>query len=635
MSKKSKKSISTRTKSNRNGSLSFTSLESRQLLAGISFDAATGQVTVDGSAGNDVVRVMEDTGTTTVIFTGLETRSFDTANVSEIVFFGRNGDDWFRNDSSTSSKAFGQNGDDTLIGGSADDRLRGGTGSDRLYGMNGNDFIAGDDDNDFGWGGSGSDRLFGGRGVDRMSGEDGNDFMGGGDGDDNLYGGRGNDKVYGNSGNDRLFGELGDDLISGDDDNDSLYGGEGNDSMYGQNGDDSCDGGAGDDRILGGSGDDHLLGNVGMDVLFGQSGDDSLNGGDDNDRVNGDDGNDDVGGGNGDDHLSGGRGLDRLFGQNGRDRLNGDDDNDDLYGGLDDDILRGGVGNDDYFGDSSDTTFDDADDYASDGDFEVRAAISNLDTVNQTFTLLGLNVSYANAAVRTELVDGKFVKVEGALNGNSVTAYEIEAEDENSQENFEARGAISNLNTTAMTFDFLGLVVDYSSAAVPQTLANGQLVEVEGTLQGNTVIAHSVGDDSHRGGGLNDVDGTMEIEGAIAGFDAQSKTFTLLGININFSTAQVYGQLGNGVLVKVDGSFANGTLTARQVEMEEPDDNDENIRARGQVSNLDSTQQTFEFLGFTVDYSQADVDDAFANGDSVEIRGWLENGTITADRVRA
>ncbi len=623
-----------RNKFSRKNELQFVNLETRNLLAGISFDSTTGIVTVDGSNGPDAVRVTQTATNTTVVFANLDNQSFSNSQVTSIVFLGRSGDDWFRNDTSIDSLVYGHDGNDTLVGGSGNDRMRGGNGNDRMYGNGGNDFIVTDNGDDFASGGSGNDRMFGGSGRDRLYGDDNNDYISSGEDDDFSDGGSGDDQLFGNLGNDSLYGGSGNDEISGQDGDDYISGDDGDDKLYGNNGDDRMIGGNSSDRMAGGSGNDRMFGGFGIDVLFGQDGEDSLNGGDDNDRLFGDSGNDDLNAGSGDDYLRGGAGMDRLYGHNGRDDLGGDDDNDDLYGGPGDDILRGGRGNDDYFRDSSDLVFDDSDDYNADGDFEIRGTISNLNTLANTFTLLGLSVNYSSAALRTSLSNSAFVKVEGQFDSGNVTAHEIEFESDQSHHNFEARGIVSNLNSSAKTFTFLGFfTVNYGSSSVSSSLANGAVLEVEGTLSENSVSAHRVGNDSGGGGSQRDTNGAFELRAAVTDLNISTKTFKLLGVSINYSPAQVYGSFTNGSFVKVDGSYSSGTITARQVEIEVEDDRDENVRARGEIQNLNTSNSTFEFLGITVDYSNSRLETTIANGKSIELRGWFENGSIDAERI--
>jgi Ca2+-binding RTX toxin-like protein len=148
-------------------------LEDRQMcaVAAASFDAATGVLTIQGTAGNDYAGVNYDPvmqkgwvslggadapqvkPNPTFLFKG---------NLKQINFFGNDGNDTFVNNTSVACFADGGAGDDTLFGGAAADILFGGSGNDRLYGRGGNDTLHGDAGTDFLDGGDGNDVLVGG-----------------------------------------------------------------------------------------------------------------------------------------------------------------------------------------------------------------------------------------------------------------------------------------------------------------------------------------------------------------------------------------------------------------------------------------------------------------------------------------
>jgi Ca2+-binding RTX toxin-like protein len=66
-----------------------------------------------------------------------------------IYFSGYAGNDYFENRTALRSNAWGDAGDDTLIGGQAQDYLDGGAGNDKLYGGLGKDYLFGGLDNDY------------------------------------------------------------------------------------------------------------------------------------------------------------------------------------------------------------------------------------------------------------------------------------------------------------------------------------------------------------------------------------------------------------------------------------------------------------------------------------------------------
>ncbi len=306
----------------------------------------------------------------------------------------------------------GGDGNDSLIGGADDDTLIGDLGADQLYGGDGNDLL--DNRNDIGTGAS----------VNLAYGEAGNDTLLGGDGGETFTGGDGNDSLEGNAGNDWLEGNAGNDRLDGGASNDSLQGGDGDDTLLGGDGANTILTGLGNDTIRHGGGRDVITNEGGQDVLeireglsrddlyyarfganlhlrfrnaadeivivgrFNGAGDgasyvqtlrfadgtlvdltapdlkietvgtdanEALEGYNVGDFIQGTGGNDTIQGYAADDTLDGGAGNDlvygltgndRLFGGDGADRLEGGDGNDSAEGGAGDDTLLGDAGND-------------------------------------------------------------------------------------------------------------------------------------------------------------------------------------------------------------------------------------------------------------------------------------------------
>lgn len=597
-----------------NRDLSIEKLEPRQLLAGITFDA--GVISVEGTANADGAQVFNpQPDQVSVVIYGIEQQTFDAATVSKIVFTGHQGNDWFRNDTAIPTEAFGNAGNDKLIGGSGDDMLSGGNGNDQLLGNEGND------------------RLFGHQGLDHVFGDAGDDQIWTGSDDDFADGAAGRDELFGGWGRDHLKGGADDDLVSGEDHGDYLFGDDGNDLLLGAGDADFINAGAGNDDARGGPGNDAILGELGDDRLSGNEGDDRIHGNDGNDTISGGDGDDVLNGRQGDDILRGNAGFDLLRGQSGSDSLDGGDDADDLAGGSGVDQLNGGRGNDDFINATDDSITSDAADFSADGDFEIRGAVSNLNTAAKTFDLLGLTVSYATARLEGNFQNGSLVKAEGNFANGILTAHEVEIDNRTRQDNFEARGFVTNLDTQAKTFELFGILVNYSTAQVNTSLAEGVPVFVEGNLSSQVVTAREI----YPGNGQDDdnqVDRNFELRGVVTNLDEVNQTFELLGVKVDYSIAFLQNQFSEGSFVKVDGDFGNQSLTARQIELELDDNRDENTEAVGVISNLDETAQTFDILGMTVDYSNADLDESLFNGMTAEVEGIFQNFSINADRVR-
>lgn len=211
------------------------------------------------------------------------------------ILFGGAGDDLIRNFTNGAHgeiSAYGEDGNDTMIGGTMRDRFFGGEGDDSIETGGWADYASGGDGSDTIRGGRGNDTAYGGEGEDTVTGEQGNDF---------ISGGAGNDLVRGNIGDDTVWGDAGNDRIEGGFDDDVLGGGAGDDTVYGQ---------AGDDTLYGGAGNDVLYGGDGADTLWGVTGADSLDGG------------------GGADLLRAGLGGDRMFGGGGDDTMVGDSGDD-------------------------------------------------------------------------------------------------------------------------------------------------------------------------------------------------------------------------------------------------------------------------------------------------------------------
>lgn len=190
-------------------SMKFESLEDRKLMAA-SIELDGGVLEIIGDGGDNEIDVYHVSDSGFFVFTEDGVRII-AGSADYIKFVGGDGDDSFENHSGLRAYAYGQDGNDVLIGG------------------------------------TGSDVLSGGNGLDRLTGNSGNDY---------LYGGNGRDVLFGNSGSDRLYGG---------NDNDNLYGGSGNDSLYGQAGNDYLSGQSGDDNMWGGSGTDRFNGGTGFD----------------------------------------------------------------------------------------------------------------------------------------------------------------------------------------------------------------------------------------------------------------------------------------------------------------------------------------------------------------------------------
>ena len=141
-------------------------------------------------------------------------------------------------------------------------------------------------------------------------------------------------------------------------------------------------------------------------------------------------------------------------------------------------------------------------------------------------------------------------------------------------------------------------------------------------------------------------DAAANIGGVVAALDATAKTFTVDGVAVDASTAQIlpanktFADLQNGKYVRVAGTFnASGVLVASRVVLREFEF-DYQIELHGDITDFTSLA-SFKVRGVPVDASSATIDlsacptgtTALANGLFVEVSGNL--ATSGASRVVA
>lgn len=207
----------------------------------------------------------------------------------------------------------------------------------------------------------------------------------------------------------------------------------------------------------------------------------------------------------------------------------------------------------------------------------------------------------------------------------------------------EARGVVSNLDTTNKTFKIDALTVNYTGvSSVPAALTNGIVVKATGTgMTGNTLNATALYTRTRTQSFAN---GKVEIKGYVQddAADSNANTFTVNGVVVDVSQASFKGLSGMsvGAFVEVNGQLSGGVLMASQVETEQ-----ERSRVKGgsyefygvaSDGQLAAGVLSFTLQGQTVRYSTAsDVCGIAVSGATpyVEVKGSLSNGVITASKL--
>ena len=151
---------------------------------------AAGVLRIEGTPGNDIIRIMIDAGNSAKLDTVVNdvTTRYSLSSLKGVRVDGGSGSD--------DIEVVELNGalhlPVTLLDGNGNDTLVGGSGNDFLQAGNGNDLLAGEAGNDTLIAGNGADRLLGGAGNDLLTAGNGNDSLSG-DGADTIIAGTGND----------------------------------------------------------------------------------------------------------------------------------------------------------------------------------------------------------------------------------------------------------------------------------------------------------------------------------------------------------------------------------------------------------------------------------------------------------
>ncbi|MFG2054475.1 hypothetical protein ACGFI9_10610 [Micromonospora sp. NPDC048930] len=351
-------------------------------------DTGSGQDTVHGSAGSDLVVSHSANGQTGHLY-GYGGDDVLVGGYGTDELFGGPDEDYVIAEPSTVGDPDGTDGygparqvtHQPLPAGtqSQNKLLVGGLGSDHVIGGDGGATVFGDkrltaetcadaslagaqpDPTDQG----SADLILGGAGVEVVTAGSGADRADLGGGDDRACGQLGDDTLHLGGGDDRAWGGPGVDQLHGDDGTDLLFGNTGDDGLYGGTGVDTAEGNEGGDQVFGGPDGDVLYGGGrvagvadGRDFVYGEEGVDRIVGDNGTPRI-GDVGPypldlaGDVATAGAGDVISGGPDGDVAYGGLGGDRIDGDGGDDQLEGNNGSDLVHGGVGRDEIAGGSA------------------------------------------------------------------------------------------------------------------------------------------------------------------------------------------------------------------------------------------------------------------------------------------
>lgn len=274
-------------------------------------------------------------------------------------------------------------------------------------------------------------------------------------------------------------------------------------------------------------------------------------------------------------------------------------------------------------------------------------------TTTATLTVLGQAIDIKPNTVFDDslpgglaaLTVGQVVEIHALLNATSGRYVATRIENKTNAIIYRLRGLVSNLDSTAKTFNLGTAVINYANIAaadLPNNLANGTRVRVQllTTQVNGQWVASAVRHGVKRVADFNDA----RMRGIVSAFTS-AQAFEVNGIKVDASAARFEPNAASVVLgarVEVKGSVVNSVLVASKVEIE----GDSNARAwretelHGTVSALNASAKTFVLRAVTIDYStvsewkDGSASD-LADGKRVEVKGeWsTDRRTLRAVKI--
>ena len=151
-------------------------------------------------------------------------------------------------------------------------------------------------------------------------------------------------------------------------------------------------------------------------------------------------------------------------------------------------------------------------------------------------------MSYGAATVHGTQANGVAAEVCGTASGTTLTASVVNVTMAEGDPGCPAglRGKVQNLDATTKTFQLLTMTVNYAAATVNGTLAEGVMVEVQGSLaSGSTTLLNATRVIVTLAGGRGGCPSDKQAMGAITALDLTALTVTVSGTTFWLDTATV------------------------------------------------------------------------------------------------
>lgn len=205
----------------------------------------------------------------------------------------------------------------------------------------------------------------------------------------------------------------------------------------------------------------------------------------------------------------------------------------------------------------------------------IKGAIQSIPSTNDRIVVLGQTVWIDGDTVPGQIITGlsvgDFIEVNGFVKDNGVIIAKL-IEKKSPSAGCLVKGIIQNRDSVAKTFTIGTLTIDYSNAAFSEmpnsTPWNSVLVKVHGspcTSVPQSLVATIVEPERISVANADELD----VEGAITLFNSTA-SFTVNRVPVITTSSTLFkggvaGDLALGVEVEVEGSLANGVLTAKEV----------------------------------------------------------------------
>ncbi|MBN8487892.1 MAG: hypothetical protein J0M20_09255 [Burkholderiales bacterium] len=283
---------------------------------------------------------------------------------------------------------------------------------------------------------------------------------------------------------------------------------------------------------------------------------------------------------------------------------------------------------------------------------ELKGSVTAVNLGAQSLELLGQTVLVTSTTVFDDSLGGglsairvgQLIEVHARYDAaqGAYVASRIEREDSSNE--FKLRGMVSALDSAAKTFRIGSAVINFAAVtSVPAGLADGAWirVRVQPAQVDGQWVATSLEDGRHRSG---DDRSETEVKGFITAWTSATQ-FSVDGMPVDASGAEFKDSRSAivlGAFVEVEGALRDGVLIAREVKLEDDDEDErgEDFELHGTIAALDKANRRFTLRGITVDYSQVgewrDLNESnLADGLNVEVKGGLssDRSTLLAWRI--